>query len=938
MNKEYFIKNIKLWNWNAYRDNHSDLNYKSEEFLLKHVLKHGIKENRNITMDGKNRICDKTIIKNFNLLLPTNFDYKGYINLYNDLQHMNETAAKLHYILCGNYEGRICVCNVKISKVIHENTENNTEDNNYINVMNESETKIFSLNKKEFVSDAEVNNKISNIFLYIKNLNISNSEIIRLYELFNMCYCDILCPSINVNNIMYFFGGYILNNKIFLINDEYFKHYDKYHEQYYNKQTDVIFKNCFITNNKEILNNITNNEYIFQYTQFKAIVSPFINLNINHDDLKQQIFDTNICVNDKYSFINKDMIIENSLSQSKYFIGNLFFKRNKSVLICENSILTPNKDCGSLYMTEFIQSLLKLNYDVHFFSGGNFCYLDETEYFKKLGVCVHYNRDKYKYKSFENFLKLNSSYFEYIFLSRSDICCKYKEAVRKYSPNSKIIYVTHDISHLRIKDNKQKAITKKKEMENIEYCDLSLIVSTDEMNYLNEHISTSKLFYYPILYNSNDSIRLPMKERKDIYFIGSIHTPNIEALDNFLENIWPLINKQNQNIIFHIIGNVSSSLKKNHDNVKVYGCIDNNDLFYLIKKCRLNVVPLLSGGGVKGKVLQSMNMMTPVISSKIGVQGLPLQDNIDFILINPFENYNLCADKIISAYNNIDLLERCCTNSKKYFEQHCSSKNNRDYNDKLFSKLDIIKKPNVNIKYNCIVLCVVFKYKDIIEFIKNFFEKQMYDIKFTFYFIINNNNIFDELKNKYSNIENIYILEGDNSFYDFSGFSKAVSYLKENNIFDSYDCITLTNETLLTNLPTEHIYYNVNNDLFNNICTNKNAVSGLLDSHGFEFTIHDRKINKWLRGNFIAMNLNVLKKINYKIQYFDLLSIYDDKNNFKINISCNYLDKINLWLSHDKYKDIHSDNIIKNKKMASIINEAYLSSVLMDFEVYKFDR
>jgi hypothetical protein len=99
MNKEYFIKNIKLWNWNAYRDNHSDLNYKSEEFLLKHVLKHGIKENRNITMDGKNRICDKTIIKNFNLLLPTNFDYKGYINLYNDLQHMNETAAKLHYIL-----------------------------------------------------------------------------------------------------------------------------------------------------------------------------------------------------------------------------------------------------------------------------------------------------------------------------------------------------------------------------------------------------------------------------------------------------------------------------------------------------------------------------------------------------------------------------------------------------------------------------------------------------------------------------------------------------------------------------------------------------------------------------------------------------------------------------------------------------------------------
>ena len=56
MNKDYFIKNIKLWNWIAYKDNHPDLNKKSEDFIIKHVLKHGINEGRNITMDGKNII------------------------------------------------------------------------------------------------------------------------------------------------------------------------------------------------------------------------------------------------------------------------------------------------------------------------------------------------------------------------------------------------------------------------------------------------------------------------------------------------------------------------------------------------------------------------------------------------------------------------------------------------------------------------------------------------------------------------------------------------------------------------------------------------------------------------------------------------------------------------------------------------------------------
>jgi len=106
MNKELFIKNIKFWNLQAYRDNYLDLNKKSEHFLLRHVLNHGIKENRNITMDGKNIISKKTIKKNFGLLLPNNFEWKDYISLHDDLQHMNENDAKCHYILHGNYENR----------------------------------------------------------------------------------------------------------------------------------------------------------------------------------------------------------------------------------------------------------------------------------------------------------------------------------------------------------------------------------------------------------------------------------------------------------------------------------------------------------------------------------------------------------------------------------------------------------------------------------------------------------------------------------------------------------------------------------------------------------------------------------------------------------------------------------------------------------------
>ncbi len=872
---------------------------------------------------------------------PT-FNWKFYLDNNPDLIQnniINEEDAIKHFLKYGKNENRMFYEYDQLKK-----NDEDTEPDIYLNIIHNSNRKLFSLKKKQFINfnddeETEYGDKISNIFIHILDIDICINDIIKIYELFNSCYCSILCPTVKVNNKLQYFGGYVLNNKSYLINDQYYQSFDKYHEQYYNKLTSIIFKNFFITNNKDILYNIINNEYIYQYIEHKAIVSPFLDININPNDFKSQSFIQNIhrTTNDE-SFINNNIIIENHLLQSKYFVGNIFLKKSKKVLICENSILTPYKDCGSLYMTEFIKSLLKTNYCVHFFSVGNMCYLNETEYFKQMGVYVHYNKHNYQYKTFENFLKFNSSYFDYIFISRYYQCHIFRKSIRKYSPRSKLIYVTHDIAHLRTKDEKKKTRIKNIEIKNIKYCDLSLIVSNDEMNYLNRQVSSDKLFYYPILYESIEPHRLPMTETKDIYFIGSRHSPNIEAMQHFLENIWPIINVKNPDIILHILGSVSLGIKKRYCNVKIYGCISKNDLFYFIKNCRITIVPLLSGGGIKGKMLEAMNNKVPIVSSNIGVQGISLEDNVDYVLINPFNNYELCADKIIDTYNNINLLENCSANSKKYFEKYFSTKNNNNYNDNMFKKLDLIQNQTINTKHNkCIILCVVYNYKDIIASLVNFFENRAFDIQFTFYFIINSYTMFDELKDTYlNNTTNIHILKGDQSCHEISGYTKAISYLKDT--IDNYNCIIITNETLLTTIPTGHIYHNVHNDLFNDICTNKNSVAGLIDSYNTEFTLHDKKIIKWLRGNFIIMNVNVLKKINYKLQYFDISDYNKYNNSFNINISQGLLEKIDTRLNQDRYKNYSecSDKLIIKK--LCILNELYLYSVLTDFDIYEFKR
>lgn len=116
MKKEEFIKNIKFWDWKAYKNTFKNVKlevlYRNDvdcqDFLLIHVLNNGIKENRKIIIDKNNKECiSKQIIeKNFHLLLPSNFNWKEYIDLNEDLKKCNEIDAKIHYIKNGNYEGR----------------------------------------------------------------------------------------------------------------------------------------------------------------------------------------------------------------------------------------------------------------------------------------------------------------------------------------------------------------------------------------------------------------------------------------------------------------------------------------------------------------------------------------------------------------------------------------------------------------------------------------------------------------------------------------------------------------------------------------------------------------------------------------------------------------------------------------------------------------
>lgn len=154
MDRNQFIKNIKFWDWQAYKDCYPDLNNKSESFLLKHVLNHGLKENRNIIIDknNKHKINNKIINKNFNLLLPKDFNWSIYVSLHSDLKNMDEKKAKIHYILHGNYEDRGYTINTSIYDSKNNDGKIKWQEPN--KTEKECYEKIFNSNSK---NDANVN-------------------------------------------------------------------------------------------------------------------------------------------------------------------------------------------------------------------------------------------------------------------------------------------------------------------------------------------------------------------------------------------------------------------------------------------------------------------------------------------------------------------------------------------------------------------------------------------------------------------------------------------------------------------------------------------------------------------------------------------------------------------------------------------------------------
>lgn len=124
-------------------------------------------------------------------------------------------------------------------------------------------------------------------------------------------------------------------------------------------------------------------------------------------------------------------------------------------------------------------------------------------------------------------------------------------------------------------------------------------------------------------------------DNPELFHIGSMNwLPNIEGIEWFLDKVWPKVVQNYPNLTFSIAGrNIPDKIKKRIDkNLFIDGEVPDAQLFMLSKD--IMIVPLLSGSGVRVKIIEGMALGKTIISTSIGAEGLDVVDGKHILIAN----------------------------------------------------------------------------------------------------------------------------------------------------------------------------------------------------------------------------------------------------------------------------------------------------------------
>ena len=139
-----------------------------------------------------------------------------------------------------------------------------------------------------------------------------------------------------------------------------------------------------------------------------------------------------------------------------------------------------------------------------------------------------------------------------------------------------------------------------------------------------------------------------------LFHLGSMDwLPNIEAVDWLLKDIWPLIQQKSNKVHLFLAG---KNMNPKYFSIKSKNLIvagEIKDALKFMENKQIMVVPLLSGGGIRIKILEGLAAGKVIVSTTTGAEGINYTDKKNILIADTPEDF---AKVILSLLDNPVLL------------------------------------------------------------------------------------------------------------------------------------------------------------------------------------------------------------------------------------------------------------------------------------------
>ncbi|WP_426669546.1 glycosyltransferase family 4 protein [Mucilaginibacter sp. McL0603] len=294
-----------------------------------------------------------------------------------------------------------------------------------------------------------------------------------------------------------------------------------------------------------------------------------------------------------------------------------------------------------------------------------------------------YNIDRYFDEEFEKLLirtvkntKYDIIQFEGLFVA------PYVDAVRK-NCTSKLVYRAHNIEHQIWEMMAQQKTDpfkkfylklmarriKKYELSHINKFNAIAVFTGQDKNAMLHYGATVPVEMVPLgveldHYHPDFS----KTEFPSLFFLGSLDwMPNREGIEWFLKTFHNDFVNDDLRARFYVAGN---EIPEEFDDYDVMGKIfiqgEVDDGLEFVNSKSIMIVPLLSGGGMRVKIVEGMAMQKCIISTSLGAEGINYKNGVNILIANNREEFFKAIRRCIA---DEDYCKAVGLNARKLIEQ-----------------------------------------------------------------------------------------------------------------------------------------------------------------------------------------------------------------------------------------------------------------------------